>query len=101
VTVDNVAELKGKQKETENIMDIDSTTTISLQTITQPTPDLLDLTNIVTPLINPPPSNWAEETDKMLVKKTSTSTSTSENTSFLEKNLTAAISRDNNTSDTN
>jgi len=100
-TVDNVAELKEKQKETENIMDIDSTTTISLQTITQPTPDLLDLTDIVTPLTNPPSSNWAEEIDRMLVEQTSPSTSTSENTSSLEKNLTAAISRDDNTTDTN
>ena len=52
-TVDNITELKGKQKETENIIDIDLTTTTSFQTITQPTSGLLDLTDIVTPLINP------------------------------------------------
>ncbi|SRR6266540_4336485 len=70
VTVDNVTELKGKQKETENIIDI-------------------------------PPSNWAKKTDKMLIEQTSTMIPTSENDSFLEKNLSVAISHDVNTLGTN
>ena len=52
-TVDNVAELKEKQKETENIMDIDSITATSFQTTNQLTPSLLNLTDIVTPLLIP------------------------------------------------
>jgi len=53
VTVDNIAEPKGKQKETENIMDIDSITATSFQTTNQLTPSLLNLTDIVTPLLIP------------------------------------------------
>ncbi len=101
VIVDNIAELKGKQKETENIMDIDSTTATSSQTTNQPTPGLLYLTDIVTPLTNLPPSNRIEETDRMLVKHISTTLSTAENTSSLGKNLIAAILRDEITPSTN
>src|SRR6266498_1122197 len=101
MTVVNVTELKGKQKEPENIMDIDSTTATSSQTTTQPTSGLLDLTDIVNLFANPPPSNWAEETNRMLVKHTFMTLSTADNTFSLRKNLTAAILHDENTSGTN
>src|SRR6266542_3346802 len=88
VIVANVAETKRKQKETENIMNIDSTTTIFSQPSELPTPSLLGLTNIVTPIANSLLTNWAEKTDKMLVEQTSSIiTFTFENTSSLGKNL--------------
>ncbi len=102
VIVANVAETKRKQKETENIMNIDSTTTIFSQPSELPTPSLLGLTNIVTPIANSLLTNWAEKTDKMLVEQTSSIiTFTFENTSSLGKNLSAAISCNENTSGTN
>src|SRR6266540_4156523 len=94
---------KGKQKANDNNMEVDSATSIEPSS-TAPKDALVvtSATGLEASIHAPDKLNWAEETDKMMVDNTSTSTIPPTSSPTLTEKITAAVSlRDVNESSTN
>src|SRR6266498_3088911 len=94
---------KGKQKAIDNNMDVDSATSVELPLNTTKDNSVnTSATGLDASIHAPNKLNWAEETDKMMVDNTSTSTIPPTSSPTLTEKITAAVSsRDINESSTN
>src|SRR6266511_2577258 len=94
---------KGKQKANDNNMDIDSASSVKpSSTATKNTLVVTSATGLEASIHAPDKLNWAEETDKVMVDNTSTSTTPPTSSPTLTEKITAAVSsHDVNESSTN
>src|SRR6266498_134267 len=94
---------KEKQKANDNNMEVDSATSIELSSTTsKDTLVKTSATGLDASIHAPDKLNWAEETDKMMVDNTSTSTIPPTSSPTLTEKITAAVSSRNvNESSTN
>src|SRR6266540_3702747 len=94
---------KGKQKASDNNMEVDSTTSVEPSSTTSKETPVHTLASGLEASIHAPDKlNWAEETDKMMVDNTSTSTIPPiSSPTLIEKITAAASSCDVNDSSTN
>src|SRR6266542_515811 len=94
---------KGKQKANDNNMEVDSATSVEpSSTVTKDTLVVTSATGLDASIHAPDKLNWVEETDKMMVDNTSTSTIPPTSSPTLTEKITAAVSsRDEKDSSTN
>src|SRR6266540_3120390 len=94
---------KGKQKANDNNMEVDSATSVELSSTTSKDNSVkTSATGIDASIHAPDKLSWAEETDKMMVDNTSTSTIPPSSSLTLTEKITAAVSsRDANDTSTN
>src|SRR6266542_2023294 len=94
---------KGKQKATDNNMEVDSATSVEPSSTTTTDNSVNTLaTGLAASIHAPNKLNWAEKTDKMMVDNMSTFTIPPTFSSILTEKITAAVSsRDVNNKSTN
>src|SRR6266540_2646762 len=84
---------KEKQKATDNNMEVDSTTSVEpFSTTTMNNSVNTSATGLAASIHASDKLNWTEETDKMMVDNTSTSTISPTSSSTLTEKITAAVS---------
>src|SRR6266498_2222937 len=89
-------DIKGKQKATDNNMEVDSATSVEPSSITTTDNSVnTSAISLATSIHTPDKLNWAEETDKMMVDNTSTSAIPSTSFSTLTNKIIAAVSSRN------